>query len=120
MINHALLRSLFIFRSLRDVKEVPLVTRSPDLVTATSLLYRLLAEFPLPRVPRSSCPWRNGLLDPFGYVEKVPLPGLTVIGRKRLTPDRALLVPRVPAEDNDDRLTFESVFAKEMSDTIFK
>src|SRR5918996_5824923 len=41
-------------RSLGDVEEVPLVTRSPDLVTATSLLYRLFAEFPLSRVPKSS------------------------------------------------------------------
>ena len=63
---------------------------------------------------------RNELLDPFGYDEKIPFPGLAVVSRERLTPDRTFLVPRVPAEDDDDRLPFESVFAKEMSDTIFK
>jgi hypothetical protein len=62
----------------------------------------------------------NALPDPFGHVEEIPLPGLTVVGRKRLTPDRTLLVPRVPAEDNDDRLSFEGVFGKKMADTIFK
>ena len=40
-------------RSLGNVKEDPLVARSPELMTATSLLYRLPADFPPPRVPKS-------------------------------------------------------------------
>jgi hypothetical protein len=56
----------------------------------------------------------------FENTKKVPFPSLAVVGRKRLSPERALLVPRVPAEDHDDRFSFECVFSKEMSDTIFK
>ena len=60
------------------------------------------------------------LLRSFRNVKEVPFPGFALVGRKRLTPDRAVFVPGVPPEDDDDWLPFEGVFAKEMSDTILK
>ena len=56
----------------------------------------------------------------FRNVKEVPFPGFALVGRKRLTPDRAVFVPGVPPEDDDDWLPIEGVFAKEMSDTILK
>src|SRR4029453_19381093 len=56
----------------------------------------------------------------FRNVKEVPFPGFAPVHRKRLAPDWAVLVPRVPPEDDDDWLPLEGVFAKEMSDTILK
>lgn len=60
------------------------------------------------------------LLKALRDVKEVPFPSLTLVGRKRLTPYRTILVPCVPPEDDDDWLPFESVFAKEMPDAIVK
>src|SRR5262245_54027970 len=59
------------------------------------------------------------IFDSFGYVEEVPFPSLAVVRRKGLTPDRAVLVPGVPAVDDEDRFPIQGVLAKEMADAVF-
>ena len=53
-------------------------------------------------------------------IKEIPFPGLTIVGRESLTPNGTLLVPRIPTKDDNDRLTLEGIFAKEMADAIFK
>ena len=65
---------------------------------------------------------RNGELGPhfFEYVEEIPLPRLSVIGRERLTPERPIFVSNIPAKHHDDWFAIERIFAKEMADAVFE
>jgi uncharacterized RDD family membrane protein YckC len=60
------------------------------------------------------------LLGSFGNVIPIPFPGLAVVGRERLTPDRTVLIPRVPAEHHDDWFSLEGVLRKKVPDTVLK
>src|SRR5438874_12751775 len=59
-------------------------------------------------------------LESLRVVKEVPFSSLTVVVRKLLTAERTFLVPRVPAEDDDDLLPFESFFVIAIFDPILK
>src|SRR5215471_3673501 len=113
--------------SVGDVEEIPLVTRSPELITGRADLHILTALTAYPRSsrlhvfpsPHLGSP-RRGSSGSRGDIKKIPLPCFAVVRRKGLAPDWTLLVPRVPAKHHDDRFPVECVFAKEMSDAVFK
>ena len=113
--------------SVGDVEEIPLVARSPEFITGRADLHILAALTAYPRShrlrvfpsPHLGSP-RHGSSGSRGHIKKVPLPSLPIIGGKGLAPDWPLLVPCVPAKHYDDRFSVERVFAKEMTDAIFK
>jgi hypothetical protein len=45
---------------------------------------------------------------------------LPLVWRKSLAPNRTIIVPRVPTKHHNDRFSLEGIFAKQMSDAIFK
>src|SRR5689334_21182610 len=61
---------------------------------------------------------QGSIVDSFGDVEEIPFPRLAVIRRKSLTPERALFVSGVPAEDDQDRFSVQGVFAEEMTHAV--
>lgn len=60
------------------------------------------------------------LFNSLRYVKKVPFPRLALVWRKSLAPNRTIFVPCIPTKHHNNRFSLEGVFAKEMSDTIFK